>query len=164
MTLARDPLTFQHATTRVAAVLTVKRMAAITRRSTRLVHKWTHPEARAYPTLEKAVALDAAFMAAGGDGAPFLETYARLLDIEVERQIACHLALASDIAVAARETGEAIAYALAVTQPGSGQREVHRAIGETEEACSAMAVVLRRLSSFLPVGAVPAGETVGGAQ
>jgi hypothetical protein len=164
MTLRRDPVTFQHALTRIAALLTVAGMARVVRRSERLVHKWMHPHAGAYPTLNQALALDAAFAAAGGDGAPILETYAQQLDNELGRQVASRIALANDLATAAKECGEAIAHGLAVSQPGSGPREAHRALGEAEEARSAMAVVVRRLSSFLPLGAGPRGETMGGTQ
>jgi len=163
MTLRRDPLTFQHALTRIAATLTVAEMARVVRRSERLVHKWMHPMARAYPTIEQALALDTAFAAAGGEGAPLLETYAQQIDNRLGQQVASRIALAGELATAAKECGEAIAHGLAVAQPGSGPREAHRALSETEEAKSAMAVVVRRISSFLSPGAAPGREATGGA-
>jgi hypothetical protein len=172
LTLARDPLTFQHALTRIGAVLTTAEMARVVRRSERLVHKWMHPDERAAPTLFQALALDMAYAAAGGDGAPILETYAQQLESELGRQVASTIALSSALAVAAKECGEAIAHGLAASQPGSGPRVAHQAVVQAVEAQSAMAVVVRRLSSlartplraiaFLPLGAGPRGETVGG--
>jgi hypothetical protein len=163
MTLARAPLTFPNAITRIAAVLGFDGMAGIIGRSQRLVRKWSHPQARAYPTLAQAVALDAAYAAAGGDGAPLLETYSQLLDMEIGRQAASRIALNASIATAARECGEAVAHGLAVGQPGSGAREVHRAIAEAEQAHTAMAVVVRRLSNFLTGSAGLPAENGGGA-
>ena len=130
MTIVREPLSFPNATTRVAAVLGYPAMARVAGRSERLVRKWSHPSSKAYPTIEHALALDAAHIAAGGVGSPYLETFAQLLDQEVGRQIACRIALSEEIADVAHEVGDLVATALAVTRPGAGAREVHRAMGE----------------------------------
>jgi len=162
VTLARDPLTFPDAITRIADHIGYDVAARAVGKSERLIRKWTHPRSAAFPSLMQALNLDAAFMAAGGDGAPILETYARLFDIEAGTTIACHLSLASAVAVAAREHGEAIEHTLQVAHPNASDRDVMRAIGSTEEASSAMAVVTRRLSAFLRRGAGPGREYRGG--
>ncbi|MDH4743135.1 hypothetical protein OMP43_03780 [Sphingomonas sp. CBMAI 2297] len=137
-------------------------MARIVARSERLVRKWSHPTAEAYPTLMQAVTLDSAYVAAGGDGTPLHEVYSRMLDIELGRQITCQLALSAAIAVAAREFGEAVAASIAVTRPGNPDpRAIYVALSENEEACEAMAVVTRHLTALLPNGAGPIGEAKG---
>ncbi|MEG3182103.1 hypothetical protein [Sphingomonas sp. LT1P40] len=162
MTLARDPLTFAEAVSRIADRIGYSAAARLVGRSERLVRKWSHPTSRAFPTLDQGLRLDAAFMADGGDGAPILETYARLFDLAAGTTLACHLSLASAVAVAAREHGEAIEESLKIAHPGASERDVRRAIGSTEEASSAMAVVTRRLSAFLRFGAGPGREHRGG--
>ncbi|HEX8300396.1 hypothetical protein [Sphingomonas sp.] len=164
MTLARDPLTFPEAVTRIAEHLGYAAAARAVGKSERLIRKWAHPASRAYPTLSQSLWLDTAFMGAGGDGAPLLETYARLFDLEAGTTMASHLSLASAVAVAAREHGEAIDHAIRASLPTATERDVQRAIGSTEEACSAMAVVTRRLFAFLRRGAGPCRETLGGPQ
>lgn len=164
MTLARDALTFPKAVSTIAALIGYPQMAVIVGRSQRLVRKWSHPTASAHPTVAQGVALDAAYVEAGGGSAPISETYLQLLDREISDRVANRLALNVAIATAAKESGEAIAAALAVTQPGAGPREVHRAETEVEEAQSAMAVVGRHLSSFHSPGAGPGVEALGGSQ
>jgi hypothetical protein len=164
VTIPREPLSFPNATTRIAAVLGYGAMAGIAGRSERQVRKWSHPELADCPTIAQALALDAAHIAAGGQGSPFLETFAQLLNQEVGRQIACRVALTEEIGEVAKEVGDFVAAALALASPTAGSREAHRAMGEFEEASSAMAVAGRRLSSFLPSGAGPGAENLGGAQ
>lgn len=164
MTLARDPLTFPEAVTRIAEHLGYDVAGRAVGKSASLIRKWGRPGARAYPTLFQSLWLDTAYMGAGGDAAPLLETYARLFDIEAGTTIACNLSLATAVAVASREHGEAIDHAIRASLPGATERDVQRAIGSTEEASSAMAVVTRRLFAFLRLGAGPRRETMGRAQ
>ena len=164
MTLVRDPLTFSKAISTIAGRIDFPAMAAIVGRSERLVRKWSHPQSNAHPTVAQGVALDLAFIEAGGETAPISETYLQLLDRGIGERVASRLALTVAVATAAKENGEAIAAVLAVTHPGAGPREIHRAEHVLEEAQSAMAVVGRRLSSFHPLGAGPSGESVGGTQ
>lgn len=164
MTLAREPLTFSKAISTIAGKIDYPSMAQIVDRSERLVRKWSHPQSNAHPTVAQGVALDLAYIEAGGDTAPISETYLQLLDRGIGERMANRLALTAAVASAVKESGDAFAAVLAVTHPGAGPREVHRAEHELEEAQSAMAVVGRRLSSFHPLGAGPSGETVGGTQ
>lgn len=96
------------------------------------------------------MALDKAFMAAGGGFAPILESYARQLDISLVDTLACREALADEIAQATQETADAISSSIHVTLPGSTPTEIYHAIKETEEASGAMSRLLTRLKSFLP--------------
>jgi hypothetical protein len=163
VTIERAPLSFPHAVTLISGRLGVPPMARVVRRSARLIYKWSHPEGRACPTLLQAVALDAAYVAAGGEGAPFHDTYAKLLEIEVARLTASRDALADEIAEAAREAGEAVATSMAIARPGASQRAVYRALRQAIEARTAMAVLVRRLSSFRSGSAGLPAERCGGA-
>ena len=164
MTLARQPLTFPNAVTKISLVLGFAGMAKIVGRGERLVRKWSHPQSTAHPTVAQGVALDAAYVGAGGDCAPISETYLHLLDREICERVASRLELTAAAAKAVKETGEAVAAVLAVTHPNAGAREVHFAEGQLEEAQSAMAVVGRRLTSFHSPGAGPGVEALGGSQ
>lgn len=161
MTKRRTPLTFPDAVTRVAGVLTFAGMAQLLSRSDRCVRNWSDPESSASPSLAQALALDAAYRLAGGDGAPILEAYAFQLDAQIAALSACTTALAADLGVAARECGEAISSVVAVTQGNATPAEVHCALVESEQARSALAQVIERLKSFLSRGAAPRGDISG---
>lgn len=162
MTKLRAPLTFAQATARVAGLVTYATMAQITRRKERAVRYWSEPDCKSAPTVLQALALDAAYRAAGGEDAPFLDTYALLLDVELQSQAACRVELATEIAETARECGEAIATSIAVASSNASPRATMRAVAEAEQAHSRTGALLRRLMSFLPAGAGPAASKSGG--
>lgn len=164
MTKVVAPLTFEHAIRRIAAVLAYPEMARVVRRSASLVRKWSDPTSGKSPSLGQAVAIEAAYRAAGGDGSPILEAFAFQLDQVVVEQSACQRALANEIAHFAKECGDAIAVGIAITQPGAvSPSSVHHALVEAEQARSAAGTFIGRLKSFLPRGAGPFGESTGGA-
>lgn len=150
MTKVRAPLSFSQAITRVAGLIGWDEAARITRRAKRTVRYWSESDRHGTPTLDQAFALDRAYMAAGGDGAPILECYSRQLDVALTDALACKIALADDIATTARESADAISCSIYVTQPGASPTVIHRAIAETEEANVATTRLLGRLKSFLP--------------
>ena len=164
MTKARTPLTIPHAVTKIVGVLGAPTSARVVGRSERRIYKWMDPDSDLAPSLPQAIALDAAYRAAGGDGAPLYEVYADLLGEEVALHAACQLRLADDLARASREFGEAAEATIAVIKPNAGEREVHRALAEAEEAHGATGALLRRLKTFLPFGAGPNAVKTGGAQ
>ncbi len=161
MTKPRTPLTFPDAVTRVAGVLTFAAMAKLLKRSDRCVRNWSDPGTGASPSIVQALALDAAYRLAGGEGSPILEAYASQLDAQLAALTACTSALAGDLGIAARECGEAISSAVAVTQPGASISQVHCALVESEQARSALAQVIERLTSFLSRGAGSRAECSG---
>lgn len=150
MTKVRAPLSFSLAITTAVGVIGWDQAAKITRRSKRAVRYWSESDQGGLPTLDQAMALDKAFMAAGGGFAPILESYARQLDISLLDTLACREALADDIAQATQESAGAISSSIHVTLPGSTPTEIYHAIKETEEASGAMNRLLTRLKSFLP--------------
>jgi len=150
MTKVRAPLSFSLAITTAVGVIGWDQAAKITRRSKRAVRYWSESDQGGLPTLDQAMALDKAFMAAGGGFAPILESYARQLDISLLDTLACRAALADDIAQATQESADAISSSIHVTLPGASPTEIYHAIKETEEASGAMNRLLTRLKSFLP--------------
>ena len=162
MTKLRAPLTFADATTRVAGVIGWDTMARMSGRAERTVRAWSEPDSTASPQIDQALAFDAAYRKAGGDGAPFLDAYAFQLDIAIERQDACARALLGELAIAAKESGEAFAAAIAVTSSNASPLDAHRAFAEAQQAATACDAVVRRLACFLPSGAgLEAGNTGG---
>jgi len=162
VTQLRAPLSFADAMTRVAGVIGWPEAAHIARRRQRTVRYWSEGNCQTTPSIAMAVKFDAAYRAAGGEGAPFAEAHAHLLGMHTEREDACRRALAADLATAARETGEATAHAIIVATSNASPRDTMRAVAEAEQGRNAMARLVRRLSSFLSNGAVPAGEHTGG--
>lgn len=160
MTKTRAPLSFSLAITTVVGLIGWEEAAHITKRAVRTVRHWSESDRAGTPTLDQAIALDRAFLEAGGGFAPILESYARQMDVALADTIACRAALAEDIAIASRETGEAIGLCVQAMQPGASPAVIHRAIVETEEADDKFPRLIGRLKSLLPGnGAVQ--ETMG---
>jgi hypothetical protein len=152
MTKPRAPLTFSLAITTIAGRIGWKAAAAVSRRSMRAVRYWSESDQAPMPTLDQAIALDRAFIEAGGGCAPILESYARQLDIQLTRSMACRAALASEIALASLETADAISSSIHAMQADASPTIIHCAVKETEEASNALQRLLCRLRSFLPGG------------
>jgi hypothetical protein len=149
MTKVRAPLTFSLAITTIVGLIGWEEAARLTGRATRTVRHWSESDLKGSPTLDQAIALDRAFLEAGGGFAPILESYARQLAVTLSDAMACRLGLANDIEAASRESAEAIGSSIHVMQPGASLTDIHRAIAETEEASTYMARLLGRLKSFL---------------
>lgn len=160
MTKLRAPLSFSLAITTLIGVIGWADAGRITRRANRTLRHWSESDRKGTPTLDQAIALDRAFIEAGGGYAPILESYARQLNVALAPSMACHAALGEDIAAVSRETADAIGASIQIIQPGASPTAVHRAIAETEEAGAKIARLLGRLRSFLP-GTGSAGDSRG---
>ena len=163
MTKARIPVTFPNAITRIAGLITFEEAARIVGRSDRCVRDWSDPYSSALPALDQALALDAAYRSAGGEGTPLFDTYATLLDASRSAEDACRDALTDDIARAAGEFGDVVEASLAVTGADCSTITIHDAMKEAEQAQTAIGAIIRRLHSFLPGGAGSRGGKTGGA-
>jgi hypothetical protein len=161
MTQPRERLTISDAITRIVGLLHASRAAEIVDRSETTIYNWINPVHEATPNLTQALALDAAYRAAGGDGAPIHEAYAFQLDLAVVDQSASQLELSIDIGEVARECGDAIASGIVITQPGADPSLVHHALVQANEAQSAVAKMIGRLKGFLPRDTVSRGEMSG---
>lgn len=150
MTKVRDPLTFSLAITTITGLIGWKAAARVTRRAVRTVRHWSESDKRGLPTLDRAIALDRAFIEAGGGYAPILESYARQLDLAVVDGAVSRAAMAELVALASRETGEAIAHCIQALQPGASAAVIQRAIVETEEAAPLFPRLIGLLTSLLP--------------
>lgn len=162
MTQLRAPLTFPAAMTRVAGVLGWPACAKMARRSTRAVRFWSEDGCTATPSIAQALAYDAAYQAAGGEGAPFADAFVFQLQGARARADACRRQLADAIADASSESGDAIAAAVALTVTNASPVQALRALAEAEEAHSAWGRVIRRLTSFLPTGSGSIAGNTGG--
>lgn len=159
MTKVRAPLSFALAITSICGLIGWTEAARITRRAVRSVRHWSDGDRNITPSLAQAIALDRAYIAAGGGFAPILESYARQLNVTLAPALACHAALGDDIAAVSRETADAIGASIQIIQPGASPTAVHRAIAETEEAGVHMTRLLGRLKSFLPGNGAALGRT-----
>lgn len=134
MTKRRDPFTFHRALTIIAAQIGWDQCAMITGVGERQVRNYSDPDAASEISILDANRLDKAFLAAGGDHAPFGQVYNALLDIAVAETDA-DLVMAA--ASAAKESGEAVSAMIeaATTRSPSARR---RARKEGEEALKSL--------------------------
>lgn len=110
----------------------------------------------------QALAYDAAYQAAGGEGAPFLDAFGFQLQGVLDQQDACRRQLADAIADVARESGEAIAATIEITRSHASPLSTLRASAEVGQLLAAAQRLAKRLVPFLPNGAGSlAGNTEG---
>lgn len=132
MTKRREPLTFHHALTSIAALIGWDRCAAICGVTERTVRYWSDPDCETEIRLLDAERLDRAYLAAGGGYAPFHRLYTLRIELaeRVEQQ-RCLTAMAGDTA---KEAGEAVAAMI----EAAGNLDCHatrrRAKAEAQEA------------------------------
>lgn len=162
MTKLRTPHTWADAATRVAGLLGYAETGRVVDRKDRTIYEWANPESDTQPTIAQMLALDAAYIAAGGEGAPFLDAHAHQLDLVVAAATADCRELVDEAGEAALECGEAVAAALAVSTGNAPPIDVHRALAQASEAGAAIGALERRLTSFLPNGAGPSAGNTGG--
>jgi len=134
MTKLRPPLSFELALTDVAERIGWDQAAELVGKAPSTLRTWGDPgcgpAAGAALTLEHALALSVAYRLAGGEGSPLLHTFASQLEVELlaEQAEAC---LARAAGLHARETGEAVSWAVAASLPRAG----HSVLDRAERAC-----------------------------
>jgi len=135
MTKRRAPLTFHRALTQIAARIGWDHAGAICGVTERTVRYWSDPDCETEIRLIDAERLDRAFLAAGGDHAPFHRVYAQRLEL------ASHDAASNDLThlagIAAREAGEAVGAMIAAAGT-SCPRKRRAALEEVAEAIDAL--------------------------
>ena len=161
VTQLRAPQTYDEAITRIAGVIGWDRICQLTGRALRSARYWSQPNCKTVPSIAQAQALDAAYIAAGGAGSPFLDTFEFQLGQQLQRQEACTRELLTEIAVATKECGDAMSAALGVVSSNASPLSAHRAFAEVVEAQRAIDALMRRLSSFLPSHTTDAGKDGG---
>lgn len=150
MTKVRAPLSFSLAITTVCGKVGWEAAAKVTGRSIRTVRHWSESDRHGTPTLDHAIALDRAFIEAGGDHGPILSCYALQLDVAMVNAVACRTALADDVALFSREAGDAVGRCIQALAPGASPAMIQAAILETEEADAIVPRLLGRLKALLP--------------
>lgn len=144
MTKARDPSTFEDAIVRIADRIGWGAAADAVGKGERVVRNWSDPDMDRQPTIDEAMALDAAYLAAGGGEPPLMAVYGRRLD----RMVTAPAANADRIAASQRaaiEGGQAIAALMAAGLPNACARTLAVADKETEEAIEAFTTAHRLL-------------------
>ena len=162
MTKPRDPVSFSMAITTVAGLIGWKKAAEVTGRAERTVQYLSESDNHGTPTLHQAIALDRAYIAAGGGYAPISDSFARQIEVTMAEQDACRLALADDVALFSREAGDAVGRCIQALAPGASPALIQAAILETEEADAVVPRLLGRLKALLPgngAGREAYGET-----
>jgi hypothetical protein len=150
VTKLRDPLSFSAAIHAVATAIGMQEAARLTGRAVRTVQHWSESDRSGTPTLDQAIALDKAFMAAGGGSSPILECFTRQMEIYRVQADACRLALAQDVAELSREAGDAISHCIQALQPGSTPADIRDAIVETEQVDAILPRLIGRLKALQP--------------
>lgn len=150
MTVHRAPTSIDHALARIAGQLEGGwvGMARTVSRSETTVRAWGQPGRREQIPMAAAIALDLAFQAAGGTGAPIFETYALQLDLACINRFADRAALGVHLASVIKESAEAESAMLSAILPDAGPAEIRRALRELEEALVAMGTARAMLNNM----------------
>jgi hypothetical protein len=172
MTQARIPDTFTDAMANIIVVIGAGEAARIAtevaRRSPayaeRTMYDWSHPDTGSLPTLRQALAFDAAYQAAGGEGAPFRDAFAQQLENAVEAADACRRTLVTESATFVREAAEVTEALFHAAQPGASPHAIHRALVEAQQVERAARPLRRRLASFLRTAIRASAGKAGGDQ
>ncbi|MFC0206411.1 hypothetical protein [Novosphingobium soli] len=162
MTKPRAPLSFSLAITTVCGRIGWQAAAGVTGRSIRTVRHWSESDRHGTPTLDQAIALDRAFVEAGGDHGPILACYGLQLDVAMVDAIGSRAELAQDAALFSREAGDAVGRIIQALTPGASPALIQAAILETEEADAIVPRLLGHLKALLPgngVGREANGES-----
>jgi hypothetical protein len=153
MTKARAPLSIDAALARIAGHLPggFTDMAQIAGRAVRTVRNWGDPDTAEQIPLDCAIALDVAYIAAGGDCAPLFETYSLKLELAHMQRFACNIELARHTADVIREGGEAHSALVRATLPGATDADRADALRECVEAFD----ILKRTLALLEADPTP---------
>lgn len=137
MTKARAPITFENALTKIAGRIGWAEVARICGVKERAARNWSEPDTLSSLRLAQALALDIAFLAAGGDHAPMLLVFATRVNVGLIESTADRHALIVGAARAARESGEAVAATLTASRPDATLAEIVIAEREIEQSIEA---------------------------
>lgn len=136
MTKRREPLTYQHTLTVIAALIGWDSCGAICGGvSGRAVRNWSDPDCETEIRMIDAERLDRAFIEHGGDYGPFHRLFSLRLEIAARQDSVDLIALAADTV---KETGEAVSAVLSVSANDSPEAR-RRARQEIQEAIDKLA-------------------------
>lgn len=164
MTEVRVPHGFAAAMKQVADLIDWPACAEIAGKTVRNVQYWGQDSSPATPPIATALAFDVAFQKAGGEGAPFRDAYVFQFKEVMTGQDACRRALAEAIAEVARESGDALAASIEITQSNASPLSTLRASAEVGQLLAAANRLARRLVPFHTAGVLPVARETGGLQ
>lgn len=150
MTKRREPLTYQHTLTQVAALIGWDRCGAICGVSDRSVRNWSDPDCEIEIRMIDAERLDRAFIGHGGTYAPFHRLMSLRLELAVKDAARADIVHAA--ADAAKETGEAVS-ALIEAAASSDPEKRRKARKEAEEAITSLTNALHAVDRQESLGA-----------
>ena len=145
MTKLRAPLTFENALAGIASLIGWAAAAKIVGQKERTVRAWSDPDVAAGIRIDAALALDLAFIAAGGDGSPMHDCYALRLGADRTAVRACSDALRQQAVEVIRANADAEAALVEATAPDADPADFILAQREVEEAHTKLAGVLPHL-------------------
>ncbi|MBB5985332.1 hypothetical protein [Sphingobium lignivorans] len=145
MTKRRPPLTFFAALVRAVELLGYDGIAQILGCSESLVRKLSDPDTEREISLRNARRIDEAYQRAGGDGAPFLECYALQLELAGSDLRPSQADLLAAVGAAAKETGEAVAFALKAIENEGCDLSRAQALREIEEGIASLTGIAAKL-------------------
>lgn len=163
MTTAAERFTFAHAARLTIGLIGSVKAAALVGRSEETLTAWKHSTNPRWPRIDQALALDLAYIDAGGDGSPFLDTLQALVDRARETE-ACLIKFAAECAALTKDHAEFVGVAFDVMLPGATQRDRHRCLVEVQEIIVRAGAVVRRIKSLCHRGAGPRSQIAGGVQ
>ena len=146
MTKVREHLTFEHAVTVVAALIGYDKAAEACGKTERAVRFWSDPDNDRCPCIGDALALDLAYLNAGGSEPPMMKVYMRCLEEAGHTPVPLSAALSAS-SDAIRKAGAFSADIVAAAQPGASPKLIAKVRGEAEEAASAFVDAAQKLSS-----------------
>jgi len=146
MTKAREPTTFEDAILRIVDRIGWAAAADAVGKGERVVRNWSDPDMDREPTISEALALDAAYRAAGGGNPPPMAAVymARLDRAASPPSNAAEIGAAT--ALAAKEAGEAIAAAVAASLAGADQKSRTIADKEVGQAIDALQTLQTKIA------------------
>ncbi|ATC34146.1 hypothetical protein CA606_18415 [Caulobacter vibrioides] len=146
MTKRRVPASFQDAVATIGGFLTYPVAAEAVGKAERTVRNWSDPDTGALPTIEDAVRLDAAFIAAGGGDPPMLAAYAMRLE-RASMASAGAAEVAASMKAAVREGNEAVNAMFDALERGGDRLAREVAAREALEAADAFKSAAQKLVS-----------------
>lgn len=146
MTLPRDPVSFAAALATIEKRLGSDVVRRIASRAQRTIDDWRHPETRRTPPIETALALDCAWRAAGGAGAPMFDTYRRLFETSAPIVMGGNFGSLSDLTVQCIHEGAQAEAALVIAMlPGATDLQRREASREVTENIAVLEATLPHL-------------------
>jgi len=146
MTYARAPLTFEAALDMIVARIGQRTALSVVNRARRTVADWSNPHHTASVPIEAALALDGAWRAAGGAGAPLLDTYRRRFEAAAPIVMGLDLASLPDLTVQCIHEGAEAKAALVIAMlPGATDLQRREASREVTENIAVLEATLPHL-------------------